>query len=201
MWKSRSAGLNAKVRSALIRRHPVTGDIIETVPAVRAEFGFPTGVASTVDPATGVRETLEGYQGGFFDLDSVAEERGWDDDVKAMVERRLDELCQQMPNVIQSVDYVTAPAQVPWPTYDAEDDGQKVFDLAVALGLATRALEYERENRRRPSLIQALEAHLALSPEPEPAPEPVLAVDAPQAEEPLLRIEGLGAPDKRVVTV
>jgi hypothetical protein len=188
MWKSRHAGLNVKVRSALEQRHPVTGDIISTRPAVRAEFGFATGVQRVQNPMTGQFENLEGFQGGFFDLDTMAEQLGWDDDIKAMVERRLDELCVQMPNSIQSVDFVIPPAERPWPTYDDEDDGQKLYDQAVPLGLAGKTLAYERENRQRQSLIEALEAYLEGHQEPEPAPAPVLAVEPKQAEPELLRV-------------
>jgi hypothetical protein len=188
MWKSRHAGLNVKVRSALETRHPVTGDVIATRPAVRAEFGFATGEQRVQNPYTGEFESLEGYQGGFFNLDAVAEQSGWDEEIKAMVARRLDELCVQMPQSIQSVDFVTAPAETPWPTYDAETDPKKLVALAVSLGLAGKALAYERENAERADVIQALEKQLAETPEPEPAPPPVLATESKQEEPELLRV-------------
>lgn len=188
MWKSRHAGLNVKVRSALEQRHPVTGDVISVRPAVRAEFGFPTGEGRILNPLTGQYEMLEGFQGGFFDLDAMAEHLEWDDDIKAMVARRLDQLCIQMPGSIQSVDYVTAPAEIPWPTYESETDPDRLVELAAALGLATKALAYERENMERAAVIQALEAHLAESPEPEPPPAPVLATEPKQEEPELLRV-------------
>ena len=189
MWKSRHAGLNVKVRSALETRHPVTGDIISTRPAVRAEFGFPTGRSKPLlDPLTGQFVQLEGYQGGFFDLDAMAETNGWDDDVKAMVERRLDSYCQQSPQSCQSVDFVVAPAEIPWPTYDLETDPDTLVELAASLGLAGKALAYERENKERADVITALEQQLADTPEPEPEPAPVLATEPRQEEPELLRV-------------
>jgi hypothetical protein len=188
MYKSRHAGLNVKVRSALETRHPVTGDIISTRPAVRAEFGFPTGEQRIMNPLTGQPDTLEGYQGGFFDLDSVAEDQGWDDDVKAMVARRLDEYCLQAPQSCQSVDFVVAPPEIPWPTYDTETDPARLVELAASLGLAGKALAYERENKERADVITALEKQLAEKPEPEPAPAPVLATEPKQEEPELLRV-------------
>jgi len=188
MWKSRHAGLNVKVRSALETRHPVTGDIISTRPAVRAEFGFATGEQRIVSPLTGEITVLEGFQGGFFDLDTMAEANGWDDDIKAMVERRLDNYCLQAPQSCQSVDFVVAPAEIPWPTYDLETDPDTLVDLAASLGLAGKALAYERENKERADVITALEKRLAGNPEPEPAPAPVLATEPKHEEPELLRV-------------
>jgi hypothetical protein len=190
MWKSKHTGLNRKVRSALEKRHPVTGDVIETIPAIRAEFGFATGEQRITDPLTGEFTTLEGFQGGFFDLDAVAEQKGWDDDIKEMVARSLDELERQQPQTLQSVDYIVPPAPKPWPTYDAESDPEKLVSLAAELGLATRALAYERENRERADVITALEAQLKGAPEPD-EPQPVVATATRAAEEPLLPVEGI----------
>jgi hypothetical protein len=131
---------------------------------------------------------LEGYQGGFFDLDSAAEQLGWNEDEKGLVERELDRQCQLRPGSVQSVDYVTAPAELPWPTYDAEDDPDRIYAQAVPLGLAGKTLAYERENRRRPDLIAALEKQLAASPEPEPPPPPVVAIETRPGEPELQRV-------------
>jgi hypothetical protein len=133
---------------------------------------------------------LEGFQGGFFDLDSMAEQNGWDDDIKEMVARRLDALEAKQPNTLQNVDYVIPPAAKPWPTYDDETDPEKIISLSATLGLATRALAYERENAQRQHVLVGLEAQLADKPEPV-EPEPVIAVTAKRMEEPLVPVDGI----------
>jgi hypothetical protein len=107
-----------------------------------------------------------------------------------MIERKLDSVARKQPNTLQSVDYVVPPAGKPWPTYDDEPDPVKVFEDAVRLGLATKALAYERENRQRQDVMAALEAQLVQSPEPEER-EPVLASPTRRAEEPLVPVDGI----------
>lgn len=189
MWKSRHAGFFVMVRDAVPRRHPVTGDIIEGGrPRLDCEFGFPTGEQRVHNPLTGQIDVLEGYQGGFFDLDSAAEQLGWNEDEKGLVERELDRQCQLRPGSVQRVDFVIAPAERPWPTYDDETDPQKLYEQAVPLGLAGKTLAYERENRQRPDLVKALQEHLAASPEPEPEAPPVLAIETKPGEPELQRV-------------
>ncbi len=191
LYKSRHAGLLVKVRSGLSQRHPVTGDIIGETPSVWASFGEPTGTARFNNPLTGEWDELETFQGGLFDLDSAAEQNNWDDDVKEMVRRKLDNLCEKQPATCQRVDYVIEPAAKPWPTYDDLADIEEIALLAGSLGLTGKALAYERENLNRAALLDLLDEAAVASPDPEVAPEPVLAVKPKRVEEPLVPVAGI----------
>jgi hypothetical protein len=109
LYKSPHAGYAVKVRSALDQRHPTTGHVISTIPSVWAIFGEPTGSVQIINPLTGESDVAETYRGGTFDLQTAAEENGWDEDVQLMVRDTLDMLCKKTPVSIQRVDFVIAP--------------------------------------------------------------------------------------------
>lgn len=184
--------LRVKVRSALIRRHPTTGDVIETVPGVYAEFGIAGAEQAFHNQLTGEMDTSADIRGGVYDLDAIGEdkiERGeWTQEIVDMVRRRLDQLAADRPQMLQRVDFVTAPAPAPWPTYDNLADEEQIVGLARDLGLVSATISYERENKDRSSLVAALESALASHPDPEPAPEPVVALPPePRADKPRTR--------------
>ncbi len=87
---------------------------------------------------------------GVFDT----EKQGWDDDLRRKVEAWM----LAKPNYGNDFLQVEAlPAGAPWQTYDSTP-AAKIAPAAQALGLVTEALAYENENKRRPTVVAALEA-------------------------------------------
>lgn len=158
LFESKFAAFRVNVRKELLKRHPVTGDVIETVPAVAAEFGKLGPVYTFTNPETG--ETMQGAEitGHFYDTDVEAVQQGWtpESGIKEMVERRLLALCQTWPEAIWHVAREAKKAELPWPTYD-ELDVEDVVKVAAMTGRVAEALAYERENRQRPAAIEAFE--------------------------------------------
>lgn len=169
------------------KRHPVTGDVIETVPGVTAEFGKLGAQYDYTDPLTGATSTGADISGHYFDSDLEAVEKNWDADTKEMVERKLLGLCRTQPDRVVLIEREAAKAALPWPTYDSLD-AAGVLQLAPALGLVEEALAYERENRDRPTIIDGLTAEDTVVDESddEPAPAPPVQTGE-KVGEPLLR--------------
>lgn len=97
-------------------------------------------------------------RGHFIDTLEQGRKKEWTDDERALVEKKL--LVYQNP-----ADHWlhTKPAAAkPWPTYD-ETAANGIAQLASQLGLVGEALRYEKENKSRKQVIDALEA---LTPEP-----------------------------------
>lgn len=90
-----------------------------------------------------------------YDTDQEAAQYGWDKKTKEEIERVLD--------LRQGVDYfrVDKPRAIaPWPTYDKTPPG-KVLQMVSDMGIDPDAvMEYERENKNRPQIIEALEAEV-----------------------------------------
>lgn len=167
LYKSRHAGLSVKIRSEVTRRHPSTGDVIGVTAGVWANFGEPTGLARVNNPLTGQTEMVETFRGGYFNLDAVADDQGWDDDLRERAKYVLDKLCVDQPDKCQRVDYIVPPAEKPWPTYD-EQDAAAIVEMAAMAGLTQKAIAYERENENREDLIALLEGKQAAKPDPAP---------------------------------
>lgn len=95
--------------------------------------------------------------------DSVEDQAamGWTDEERKAIEEKLDghhaAMLVERPRVA-----------APWPTYDETHHG-KIAALAEELGLVSQALAYEADNKKRPSVIEALQE---LAPAPDPADEP-----------------------------
>lgn len=159
----------------LLKRHPVTGDVIETVPAIWAKFGKTGPEYSFLNPETGETMTGAHIVGHYFDTELEAAQNGWDDETREMVERKLLALAARQPEDIRLEERDTVIAK-PWPTFD-DLDADKVAETAILLGLAAEALAYEQANKDRPLVVDALNAHL--NPDAEPA-KPV----KPQAAKP-----------------
>lgn len=174
VYKSKSLGLRVQIRPERSKHHPTTGDVIEVIPRVYAEFGVFGPERDFYNQLSGEMDTAATIIGGVFDLDAIAEERGWDADVKAQAERELDRQCTLRPELLQRVDYISAPAPRPWPTYDGTDP-DKVIEIAQATGTSAAAAAYERENLERAELIEQLDKDAATQPVVEPV-EPVVAI-------------------------
>lgn len=136
-----------------IKRHPVTGDVIEVVPAVRATFGSPSAEYTYIDPDTGRTERGADITGGTFDTIVYQQETGCSDEVREAIERRLIRQSTMWPESCQLVSKPAAPK--PWPKYD-ETHHNQVATLAETLGLVGEALAYEVENKNRETVVAKL---------------------------------------------
>lgn len=188
IFKSRHDGLVVNVLKARTVRHPVTGDPIEEIPAIRAEFGVPGPTVSFRNPLTNEMDEMETFRGGVYDVDAMAEYNEWSDEIREAVIRRLDKLCKDRPDMIERVDYVIPPAEKPWPTYDTMADELEIVQIAGNLGLVEKTIAYECENANRAALVELLKEKLAEKPDPEPEQEPVVAVEPPKVPEKLERL-------------
>lgn len=164
--------MDFKIRSELVKRHPTTGDVIEVKPAIHAEFGRWSGEQAVYNPESGKTEMHADLIGHFFDTDTWAESRNPLGDKavakvvaeeKAMVERVLLGKCETVPGMIRLVEMKTIAAPRPWATYDTQEP-ENIAAAAEMLDLVPEALAYERENAKRPLVVEALEAALAALP-------------------------------------
>lgn len=86
-----------------------------------------------------------------FDTEQAAREEGWDEGTHESVIRRLDALQDQ--NYFRSD---KPKAAKPWPSYD-DADPRKIATTVTELGLDPEQVAiYERENKARPEVLQAL---------------------------------------------
>lgn len=102
---------------------------------------------------------------GVFDTDIAADQRGWDAEQKAWIERKLLG-CGDFGSVYILVESVKAAR--PWPKYDElrpvgrrtiKDVAEKVAEMTRDLGIDPGSVvAYERENANRPEVLAALEA-------------------------------------------
>ncbi len=154
----RYPGLTVNVRHELTKRHPVTGDVIETIPAVRVCAAVHRGEYMYTDPLTGAQDVGADISGGFIDTVEQQKEQGWTDDVREMVERRLLALCDSWPEAIQL--YSEAPAEAPFPSYDKLTNYLEIAKAAELTGTLEAALKYERQNKKRDGVIAELEKRI-----------------------------------------
>lgn len=138
------------------KRHPVTGDILETTPRVDVVFGK-LGPEQTIDTPDGQHLAVD-IVGHYYDTDIEAETNHWDADTKEMVERHLLRKCEETPEFISLVS--ESPAPVPWPTYDKLTNYLEIAKLAEDLGLLQETLRYERQNKNRDGVVKALSEKL-----------------------------------------
>lgn len=90
------------------------------------------------------------------------EQKGWTDEERALVEKKA--LATQAPDGHWL--HTKPPAQKPWPKYD-QTAAAAVAELASSLGLVEEALEYERENKNRKTVVEALTAANSVEAVPE----------------------------------
>lgn len=192
LYGSRSPGFTVKIQSELPIRHPRTGDVIGVSQGAWVEFGQATGEVRANNYLTGESEMFETWQGGVIDLDAIADDKGWDTDLREKAIRVLDEQCRLRPDLVWKIDFIVPPAEKPWPNYDDEvgDQVPLLIEMAKRLGVVGKVLAYERENMGRPDVLEPLEAWLEeTGGEPEPEPEPVVAVrPKPAASDELPRV-------------
>ena len=199
LFKSKHANFQAVIRPERYKYHPTTGDVIETVPAIWANFGTFGDQYTFTNPETG--ETMQGaHISGFaYDTDEEAAKNGWDQETKEFVERTLLKISAREPERVWMVQRETPKAPLPWPSYDSLDADQ-ILELAPQLGQVDAVLAYERENRQRPAILDGLTAD-AVDVEPDVEPvEPGPQVDVAKAAE-MLGAGKVADPSLRTITV
>ncbi len=140
------------------------GTIVDEVRELLAEFAYHGGEYTYVN-IDGAEDVAADIRGHFFDLDAQAEQKGWSDEEKEIVARHMIRMCQRFPGGDFSL-YSKPKLPAPWPRYD-ETHHAKIADLAEQLGLVAEALAYEKENKKRSSVISDLERILASKAEEE----------------------------------
>jgi hypothetical protein len=173
LFESKAVAHKHLVRNESYVRHPVTGDVLETIPAIWCDFGTLGQEYTWTNPETGEQMQGADIRGGSYDTEIEAQQNGWDSDIREMVERSLLKLCEREPQRMWVVERETPRAAKPWPTYD-EMDADQIVSMAQALGLVAESVQYERENEERPFIIQTLEGAEETPEEPAEAPEPEL---------------------------
>lgn len=110
----------------------------------RERFTF-TGLAEGENPVKRL---------SIYDTDIAARERNWDAKTKAEVERVLDEGQNEFYFRVDE-----PLALKPWPKYDEARSAPKIAEAVLSLGLDVGGvIAYERENKNRESVIEALVA-------------------------------------------
>ena len=90
---------------------------------------------------------------GMFDTLEAQKQNGWSDELREKVEKWM------LAKSNYGTDFTeveVVPAEAPWPSYD-KTHHSKVASLAAELGLVDGALVYERSNKNRKGIIEALE--------------------------------------------
>lgn len=173
------------VRSELHTRHPVTGDIISTKPAIAAEFGRLGDEQPVFNPLTGEMVMVADIQTGVYDTEVAQAKEGWTDEEREMVERKLDEIAETIPAYVRKLVPVHVAAEPPWQTY-TQTPPDRVLALAAELNLVPEALRYERENADREAVVDALEA--AMAPEDAGRAKPLEKIDVPKDMKAAVRV-------------
>lgn len=170
LFYSPHAGYQLLVKPQYDRRHPTTGDIIETDQAIWVQFGKFGEVQTFMNPETGETHTGAQILGHYYDTDAEAVEKGWDQETHDLVVRRLRDAVRREPYRLQEIARDPVKAAPPWPTYD-DCAAAEAVSLAKTLGLEAETVAYERENKNRPTVIDGLTAkpEAAASEDDEPA--------------------------------
>lgn len=177
LFKSPYAAMRFNIWPTRDQRHPVTGEIIETVPGYVAEFGQIGPEVTFENPETGRLETTADIQGHFYDSELATKANGepLTDDERDTVESLLLSKCRSVPMYVSLVQKVAVKAVAPWASYDTMSP-EDVVDAAQLLSLVPEAVAYERENAQRPAVLETLEEVLSGLAEAEIArSEPALA--------------------------
>ena len=163
------------ITDEIVEYHPTNGRVIKTIPPINAEFfhgGAPQWAVEQALAAPKFKSAWGGLPDGVdyrayistFDTDLAAAQWRWDDDTKTYVEDFMLNHSDYGERYILAV----APVEIsdlPWPTYDKTHHFQ-ISILAKELGLVQKALDYERNHKARPFVVEKLEEELSANPEP-----------------------------------
>lgn len=127
--------------------------LIDTRPALTAEFAYHGGEFTFHNPLTGSQDIGADIRGHFFDSAEQAREKGWSQEEHDMVVAAVDRKCQSEPEYVWEV--TLAKVAAPWPTYDKTHHNQ-IPVLAEQLGLVAEALAYEQQEKARPAVVEKL---------------------------------------------
>jgi hypothetical protein len=127
--------------------------LLDTRPALTAEFAFHGGEFTFDNPLTGNKDVGADIRGHFFDSAQQAAEKGWSQEEHDVVVNALDRLCVSTPEYVWEV--TMSKVAAPWPTYDKAHHNQ-IPVLAEQLGLVAEALAYEQQEQNRPSVVAKL---------------------------------------------
>lgn len=156
-YGSKFKAFRVNIRPEVQRMHPTMPIVVDTIPAMVAEFGVHDGEYEYRDPHTGLVEKHAHIRGNFYDLDADAAAKGWTGEEYRAAQKRLDDLCESWPEAIWKLEPAAPAVPVaPWPTYDSTDP-KKVAALAVELGLVTEALAYEVSTQSRKAVVKQLQ--------------------------------------------
>ena len=135
------------------------GDVYDEIRELLAEFAI-HGAEYQYETAEGTTEIAADIRGNFFDLDSQAEQKGWDDEEKEIVARKfLREIIVKYPGQCQLVEAIKPVA--PWATYD-DCHHNRIPALAQELGCLPQALAYEKSSKNREGVVAKLAELIAL---------------------------------------
>lgn len=96
-----------------------------------------------------------------YDTDMEATLNGWDAETKAEVEQNLIEGQGEWYFLLEE-----KRAPKPWPNYDSQTPKQILDTVSITGADVEAVIAYERENKKRTTLVTELEALLAGDPEP-----------------------------------
>lgn len=161
IWRSsdRARALRIQVRDKkpIYEYGVMTGETPELV----AEFGWYGPEQAVVDDEgnplvdeDGMARRYAEIRYGVFDSEAQAAQKGWTEEERILVEKKVDWQCQLTPNMVWRVQ--AAKAAPPWPTYDTTHHNQ-IGKTAEITGTVHAALAYERENKNRQSVVADLE--------------------------------------------
>jgi hypothetical protein len=96
------------------------------------------------------------YRISVFDSEVARLQNGWTEAEEALV---VEELRERGPIGQMYVEVVPVPAERPWNGYDELTDASRIVELAIAIDAdLEKVLQYERENRNRADVLQALQS-------------------------------------------
>lgn len=127
--------------------------LLETRPALTAEFAFHGGEFTFENTLTGATDVGADIRGHFFDSAQQAIEKGWTQEEHDVVVLMLDQLCERTPEYVWEVSLSKAVA--PWATYD-EMHHKQIVPTAEATGFVVEALAYEQQNKNRAEIVERL---------------------------------------------
>jgi hypothetical protein len=95
------------------------------------------------------------YRISVFDSEVAKLQNGWTDEDEALV---VEALRTRGPIGTMYVEFVPAPAEKPWNGYDELDDPARIVELANGIDAdLVKVIQYEKENKNRPAVLDALE--------------------------------------------
>jgi hypothetical protein len=154
------------------RQLTATGETLTETRELKAEFAT-HGAEMVHTDSDGVQTMHPDIRGHYFNLDAQAEQKGWTDDEKETVARKLlMEIVVKYPGECRL--HSAAPAGRPWPKYDTAHHNQ-IPVLAEQFGCVAEALAYEKENKNRESVVAKLNELLATPAEEDAVEDDLIA--------------------------